>query len=128
MPDGIQIDTDEVNDFGRTMSKQSTSGYAHAATRGTSLHSHGVTFATALTSPVFDDAKRRYQEALQNTEANLRAYQQAAQVLAEAAENIAKEFARADLDAAAAQSRIEAIVDNAVVAVQSLQLEDEVQP
>jgi glucose-6-phosphate-specific signal transduction histidine kinase len=128
MPEGIQIDTDEVDHFGRDMSRQSSGGFAHAATRGTSLHGHGVMFATSLTSPVFDEARRRYQEALQNTEANLRAYQTAAQVLAEAAEGIAKEFARADLDAEAAQTRIDAIVTNATLAVQRLQLTDEGKP
>lgn len=116
MPDGVQIDTGKVGDVGRGLRREADGGFAAAADRGTGLHGHGVEFGARITpSDVVTDAKTRYALALANTEANLRAYQVAAGVLADAAEEIARLFASADLTAEEAQLRVQALIDEAIL-------------
>lgn len=115
MPDGVQIDTDGVGDVARGMRSQADGGFAAAANRGSDLHRHGVEFGSRLTpSSVVTDAKNRYAQALQNTEANLRAYQVAAGVLADAANEIARTFATSDMSSAQAQRKVQDLIDAAI--------------
>ncbi|RZU48668.1 hypothetical protein EV385_0386 [Krasilnikovia cinnamomea] len=115
MPDGVQIDTDGVGDVAHGMRGQANGGFAEAAQRGTALHRHGVEFGARITpSSVVTEAKTRYAQALENTEANLRAYRLAAGVLAEAADEIARMFASSDMSSAAAQRKIQDVIAGAV--------------
>jgi hypothetical protein len=115
MPDGVQIDAGKVGDVGRGLRHEADAGFAATAQRGTSLHGHGVEFGARLTpSGVVTEAKNRYAQALAHTEANLRAYQVAAGVLADAAEEISRLFAASDLSAEEAQRKVQDLIDNAV--------------
>ncbi|MEV8507946.1 hypothetical protein AB0368_24430 [Actinoplanes sp. NPDC051475] len=115
MPDGIQIDTEQVGEFAQGMRAEADKGFASAADRGADLHQHGVVFGARIPGDTVLDAKRRYAEALANTDANLRAYKQMAMIFADVAEKIAKEFATADISSEAAQRRIDALLQGAVV-------------
>jgi len=115
VPDGVQIDTEGVGDFARGMRTQANGGFAAAADLGAVLHGHGVEFGARITpSAAVTEAKQRYAQALAATEANLRAYQVAAGVLAGAAEDIARLFASADMSSAQAQRTIERMIAGAV--------------
>lgn len=115
MSDQVQIDTDRVGEVGRDLRTEADGGFADAAARGTALHGHGVEFGARLTpSTVVTDAKRRYAQALANTEANLRAYQTAAGVLADAAEEIARLFATSDMTSEQALAKVQSLIDQAV--------------
>lgn len=120
MPDGVEIDTDKVGDVGRGLRKEADGGFATAADRGAGLHEHGVEFGARITpSAVVTDAKNRYAKALADTEANLRAHQMAAGVLADAAEEIARLFATTDMTSAQAQAQVQDLIDEAVIAAQT---------
>jgi hypothetical protein len=113
--DGVQIDTDGVGDFATGMRHQTDVGFAAAWQRGAALHAHGVEFGNKITSSsVITDAKQRYAQALENTEANLKTYHMAAGVLAEAAEEISRLFASTDMSAAQAQQKIQALIGGAI--------------
>jgi hypothetical protein len=113
----VQIDTDGVNDFGSGMQKQATDGFADIAGRGADLHRQGVGFGSRMTpSDIVTDAKLRYAEALAHAEANLRAYQTAAGILAEVAEQIAQQFASVDLNSEQAQKQVEYLMATATAA------------
>jgi len=114
MPDGVQIDADQVRDFGKRMRTQADSGLASAADRGTDLHRHGVVFGASIPGATVLDAKTRYAQALEATDANLRAYQRAAVIFAEVAEGIARDFTAADLSSADAQRRVEQLMQGAI--------------
>ncbi|GIM91558.1 hypothetical protein [Paractinoplanes toevensis] len=126
MPDGVQIDTDGVNDFGRGMQQQTGDGFADIAGRGADLHRQGVGFGSRMTpSDIVTEAKARYAQALAHAEANLRAYQQAAGILSTVAEQIARDFASADLSSAQAQQQVESMINSAMVeANRALGLQD----
>jgi hypothetical protein len=114
MPDGVQIDADQVRDFGQRMRTQADSGLASAAGRGTELHRRGVVFGASIPGAAVLDAKTRYAQALEATDANLRAYQRAAVIFAEVAEGIARDFASADLASARGQRRVEQLMQGAI--------------
>ncbi|MFI7597468.1 hypothetical protein [Actinoplanes sp. NPDC049681] len=114
MPDGIRIDTEQVGEFAQGMRAEADKGFASAANRGADLHQHGVVFGARIPGDTVLDAKRRYAEALANTDANLRAYRQMAMIFADVAEKIAKEFATTDMASEAAQRRIDALLQGAV--------------
>ena len=114
MPDGVRIDTAQVGDFAQGMRAQQDGGFASAADRGSDLHGHGVVFGRRIPSNVVLDAKQRYAQALEQTDANLRSYHLAAGVFADVAEQIARDFARADLSSEQAQLKIMALIDGAV--------------
>jgi hypothetical protein len=117
VPDGVQIDTDGVDVVARGMRTQADGGFAAVADRGSELHRHGVEFGRRITaSSVVTEAKQRYAQALENTEANLRAYHTAAGVLATAADEIAKMFATADMSSAQAQRKVQELIDGAAQA------------
>jgi glycerol-3-phosphate dehydrogenase len=115
MPDGVEIDTGEVVAFAKGMRSEAASGFSQVAARGSDLHAHGVVFGTSITaSEAVSQAKARYAAALENTDANLRAYQQAAEIFADVAEAVARDFASADRSSAQAQARVDALLDNAI--------------
>jgi hypothetical protein len=114
MADGVEIDTDQVDDFGRGMRSQADKGFASAAGRGADLHAHGVVFGAALPGEVILAAKTRYAQALENTDANLRAYKEAAVIFAEVAEQIARDFGSADMSSAGAQQKVESLMNGAI--------------
>ncbi len=114
MADGVQIDTGQVNDFGKTIRSQADQGFTSTAGRGAELHSHGVVFGTQLPGSTIVDAKNRYALMLGNTDANLRAYQQAATIFAEVAEQIAHDFTSTDLGSEAGQQKIDDLLQNAI--------------
>jgi hypothetical protein len=114
MPDGVQIDTGQVLDFGRGMRSQADVGFASAASRGAELHSHGVVFGAQLPGGAVLAAKTRYAQALEYMDANLRAYRQAAVIFAEVAEQIARDFSSADTGSAAAQQKVDGLLSNAI--------------
>ncbi len=114
MADGVQIDTGQVNDFGKSMHSQAGQGLTSAAGRGTELHSHGVVFGAQLPGSAILDAKNRYAKVLETTDANLRAYQQAAVIFADVAEQIAHNFSSTDLSSEAGQKKIDDLMQNAI--------------
>jgi hypothetical protein len=115
MADGVKIDTGQVGDFGRGMRTQADTGFASAASRATDLHSHGVVFGAQLPGGAILAAKTRYAQALEMTDANLRAYREAAVIFAEVAEQIARDFSAVDLNSAAAQQKVDGLLRNAIV-------------
>lgn len=114
MPDGVQIDTDEVNGFANQVRGEAAGGLTAAMHRGRDLHRHGVVFGANFAGGSVLAAKTRYAEALSGIEANLRAYVEAARVFADAAERIATEFAGADAASADAQRKVEQLLNGAV--------------
>ncbi len=114
MADGVQIDTGQVNDFGKTIRSQADQGLTSTASRGTELHSHGVVFGTQLPGSTIVDAKNRYAQTLGNTDANLRTYQQAAIIFADVAEQIAHDFTSTDLSSEAGQRKVDDLLQNAI--------------
>ncbi|MFI5491774.1 hypothetical protein [Actinoplanes sp. NPDC051859] len=122
MPEGIQIDTDGVGEFAKTMHAD-TKGYISAANRGIDLHGHGVVFGTKIDSDIVRAAKERYGLALENTEANLRVYRFMAEAFAEVAEAVARDFAGADLSSATVQKQIDGILQDAMTGIAKMQAE-----
>jgi hypothetical protein len=115
MADGVEIDTGQVGDFAKGMRSESASGFSQVADRGTRLHGYGVPFGANITmSDIVQQAKGRYAVALSNTEANLRAYQQAAEIFAAVAEDIAREFKASDRESADTTLRVNAMMDSAI--------------
>lgn len=114
MADGVEIDTEQVDDFGRGMRAQAGEGFASAAKRGADLHSFGVVFGAGLPGEAILAAKTRYAQALENTDANLRAYEAAAEILAEVAEQVARDFSTADMSSVVAQRKVESLLSGAI--------------
>lgn len=114
MADGVLIDTDGVGDFGKGLRTEADTGMTSAADRAKDLHAHGVQFGASISHGPIAQARELYVAALTHTEANMRVYPQAAAVLAEVAEQIAREFAGADWNSAATQQRIDAVVNGAI--------------
>ena len=114
MPDGVQIQTDQVNEFAQGLRADADKGFASAADRGADLHQHGVVFGTKIESSTVLEAKQRYGKALENTHANLKAYQLAAGILADVAEQIARDFAHVDMSSEAAQQHVQKLLDGAI--------------
>jgi hypothetical protein len=115
MPDGLSIDTEGVRDWGHGLRADPGRGFGAAADRAAGLHRQGVGFGARLTpSDAVAAARQRYAYALANTEANVRAYQRAAEVLAQAAEDIARLFGASDLTAAQVQRTVGHLSDAAV--------------
>jgi hypothetical protein len=119
MSDGVSVDTGGVDDFGKNLRKDADGGFASAAGRARDLHAHGVQFGTRIHHGPIADAKDKYVQALQNTEANLRTYPQAAAVLADVAEQIARDFAHADMNSATVQKRIDGLIGGAIAKAQA---------
>ncbi|UQU63436.1 hypothetical protein COUCH_31160 [Couchioplanes caeruleus] len=114
MPDGVQIQTDQVNEFAQGLRADADKGFASAADRGADLHAHGVVFGAKIDSGTVLAAKERYARALENTDANLRAYKLAAGILADVAEQIARDFARVDMSSEAAQQHVQKLLSGAI--------------
>jgi glycerol-3-phosphate O-acyltransferase len=114
MPDGVEVQTGQVGEFARGLRLEAESGFAAAAERGADLHRHGVVFGASIPGDTVLEVKNRYARALANTDANLRAYRRAADVFAEVAEQIAREFASVDAASARAQQRVDALMRVAV--------------
>jgi len=114
VPDGVEIDPKQVDQVAQDLRNQADSGLADTANRGADLHRHGVVFGASIPGDTVLSAKQRYAKALENTDANLRAHQQMAGILASAAEQIARDFDSVDLSAAEKQRRAEALMTNAV--------------
>ncbi|MEV4707916.1 hypothetical protein [Actinoplanes sp. NPDC049316] len=121
MPDGVQIQTDQVNEFAQDLRADADKGFASAADRGADLHAHGVVFGKSIPGDTVLDAKNRYAEALANTEANLREYRRMAVIFAEVAEQIARDFAHVDMSSEAAQLRVQALLDGAIANADAVQ-------
>lgn len=120
MADGVQIDTDQVGEFGQGLRQEADGGFASAVDRCANLHRHGVVFGAKITAGPIQDAKIRYAEALENTDANLRAYHQAAGILADVAEQIAKDFAGTDLSSAQQQGKVDEMISGAIARAQAV--------
>ncbi|MFG1609969.1 hypothetical protein [Actinoplanes sp. NPDC049265] len=115
MADGVEIDTGQVGDFAKGMRSEAVTGFSQAANRGTRLHAHGVPFGAQIEgSLIVQQAKGRYAVAVANTEANLRAYQEAAELFAGVAEGIAREFKASDQTSAEAAGRVSAMMNDAI--------------
>ncbi|AGL15221.1 hypothetical protein [Actinoplanes sp. N902-109] len=93
MADGVQIRTELVTEFARTIGADT---FREAAAQGAGLHQHGVVFGAAIPGDIILEAKRRYAQMLEHTEANLREYRRAAASYAAAAEQLAHDLAAAD--------------------------------
>lgn len=128
MADGVYIDTDQVGEFSKDLRTEASGGFAEAATRGAHLHGQGVDFGTEIHAGAVQEAKRRYALALEHTEANLQAYVLAADALARVADQIARDFANADMSSAETQHKIQALLNGALSQAQALLLERTVQP
>jgi hypothetical protein len=120
MGDGVQIQTDQVRSFGDGLRSDAGEGFAAAAGRGADLHRLGVGLGSQINSGPILEAKQRYATALAATDANLRLYPLAAGVLADVAEEIARRFADADTNSAAAQEQIRSMLAGAITKAQSL--------
>ena len=120
MSDGVQIQTDQVSDFGKGLRQDAGGGFTSAAGRGADLHRQGVGLGAQINAGPIMEVKQRYAEALANTDANLRLYPLAAGVLADVAEQIARRFANADTNSAAGQQEIRSLLDNALTKAQGL--------
>ncbi|MGA5303768.1 hypothetical protein ACPCHT_27855 [Nucisporomicrobium flavum] len=123
MPDGVQIQTDQVNEVAQGLRADADKGFASAANRGAALHAHGVVFGRSIPGDTVLNAKTRYAEALANTEANLREYRRMAVIFAEVAEQIARDFAHVDMTSEAAQLRVMALLDEAIASADAVQKE-----
>ena len=123
MPDGVQIQTEQVSEFAQGLRAEADKGFASAANRGADLHQHGVVFGKSIPGDTVLDAKTRYAEALANTEANLRAYKQMAIIFADVAEQIARDFATVDMSSEAAQLRVKALLDGAIADAEAVRNE-----
>jgi hypothetical protein len=120
MSDGVQIQTDQVTDFGKGLRQDADGGFASAADRGADLHRQGVALGSQINAGPIMGVKQKYAEALANTDANLRLYPLAAGVLADVAEQIARRFAHADLNSAVTQQQIRTLLDGALTKAQTL--------
>lgn len=120
MSDGVQIQTDQVGEFGQGLRHEAAAGFASAADRGAGLHRQGVALGSQINDGPILEVKRRYAEALANTDANLRLYPLAAGVLADVAEEIARRFAHADRHSAVTQQEIRSLLDGALGQAQGL--------
>jgi hypothetical protein len=120
MSDGVQIQTDQVTDFGHGLRQDAGDGFATAAGRGADLHRQGVALGAQINAGPILAVKQKYADALANTDANLRLYPLAAGVLADVAEEIARRFAHTDQHAAVTQQQIRTLLDGALTRAQSL--------
>jgi hypothetical protein len=120
MSDGVQIQTDQVGDFGKGLRKDADGGFASAAGRGADLHRQGVALGAQINAGPIMEVKQKYAEALANTDANLRIYPVAAGILADVAEEIARRFAHADMTSAVTQQEIRSMLNGAIGHAQSL--------
>jgi len=114
MPDGVEVEIGQVGEFAKGLRLEAGSGFAAAAERGAELHRHGVVFGASIPGGTVLEVKNRYARALADTDANLRAYRQAADIFADVAEQIAREFASVDTASAAAQQRVDGLLKGAV--------------
>ncbi len=114
VPDGVRIQTAEVHDFANRVRSDADSGLSDAAQRAAALHGQGVVFGHSIASPVFVAAKDRYAKALENTEANLRAYVAMARALSDAAKTVADRFGHVDQLSAAQQKEVHDMLDTGV--------------
>jgi hypothetical protein len=120
MSDGVQIQTDQVTDFGHGLRQDADGGFATAAHRGADLHRQGVALGSQINAGPIMAVKQQYAEALANTDANLRLYPLAAGVLADVAEEIARRFTHADQNSAVTQQEIRSLLDGALTKAQNL--------
>lgn len=120
MSDEVSIDTDQVAAVGSDIRKDAQGGFADAAQRASRLHGYGVEWGTKIFHGPIADAKDKYVKALENTEANLRTYPKAASALADVAEQIARDFADADMNSKAVQDKIESLLTGAITNARSL--------
>jgi hypothetical protein len=120
MGDGVQIQTDQVGDFGQGLRKDADGSFATAAGRGAHLHRQGVGLGNQINAGPIMEVKRKYADALAATDANLRVYPVAAGILADVAEEVARRFAHADLNAAVTQQQIQSMLSGAITQAQSL--------
>jgi hypothetical protein len=120
MGDGVQIQTDQVDDFGKGLRKDADGGFATAAGRGADLHRQGVGLGSQINAGPILEVKRKYADALAATDANLRVYPVAAGILADVAEEVARRFAHADLNSAVTQREIQTMLSGAITQAQSL--------
>jgi hypothetical protein len=120
VPEGVQINTDEVGDFAKQVRNQADGQFEFGAQRGKDLHAHGVVFGANFPGGVIFAAKQKYAQALEHLDANLRTYQAGAQIFAEVAERIARDFANVDMASAQAQKQVESLMTDAVNRVNAL--------
>ena len=120
MGDGVQIQTDQVGDFGHRLRTDADGGFAAAAGRGAHLHQQGVGLGSQINSGPIMEVKQRYAEALAATDANLRVYPVAAGILADVAEEVARRFAHADLTSAVTQQQIQTMLSGAIAQARTL--------
>lgn len=114
MPDGVEVETGQVGEFAKGMRLEADSGFAAVAERGADLHRHGVVFGASIPGGTVLEVKNRYARALADTDANLRAYRRAADIFAEVAEQIVREFGSVDTASAEAQRRVDGLLQGAV--------------
>jgi hypothetical protein len=116
----VQIQTDQVGDFGHGLRKDADSGFAAAAGRGADLHRQGVGLGAQINAGPIMEVKQKYAAALAATDANLRVYPVAAGILADVAEEVARRFAHADMTSAVTQQEIQTMLSGAITHAQSL--------
>ena len=119
MGDGVQIQTDQVGDFGKGLRKDADGTFAAAAGRSADLHRQGVGLGNQINAGPIMQVKQKYADALAATDANLRVYPVAAGILADVAEEVARRFAHADLNAAVTQQEIQTMLNGAITQAQS---------
>lgn len=120
MGDGVQIQTDQVGDFGKGLRKDADGGFAAAAGRGADLHRQGVGLGAQINAGPIMAVKQKYAAALAATDANLRVYPVAAGILADVAEEVARRFAHADMSSAVTQQEIQSMLSGAIAHAQSV--------
>jgi uncharacterized protein YukE len=115
--DGVSIDTEQVGATAKQIRKDAETYFADGVRSGQDLHGQGVVFGARYPGGSVAQAKQQYAEALAILDANLRNYQLAAELYAEAAERIAKLFAQADLSSAQRQQALESALGEASAAI-----------
>jgi hypothetical protein len=120
MSDGVNIDTDGVASVGKDIRSDAQGGFADAAQRASVLHGYGVEWGTKIYHGPIAEAKDKYAEAIEYTEANLRTYPKAAAALADVAEQIARDFANADMSSSQTQAKIESLITGAITNAKAL--------
>ena len=107
MADGVSIDPGQVSATARQIREDASTYFSASVDRGRDLHEQGVMFGGRYPGGAIVQAKQQYAEALSILDANLRNYQLTAELYAEAAERIAREFAHVDHNSAQSQAIIQ---------------------
>lgn len=119
----IDVETGELNNFAKDVRFEADEVFQPAVSRATTSLS-GINFGQKNASGAVHAAKTRYGQAMSAHLANLNAYVEAAQIMAAAAELVAKEFDAVDQHNADAAARVNAMLRTATDEARRKSFED----